>query len=82
VRDLLIAETPTVLKKEIYAVAALAGAGVVVVGRLLQFPTYFVTAAGFVLCFALRFAAVQRGWRLPKAVQPASRDPRCGRSHG
>lgn len=32
VRDLLIAEIPTVLKGDIYAVAALAGAGVVVVG--------------------------------------------------
>jgi uncharacterized membrane protein YeiH len=82
VRDLLIAEIPTVLKGDIYAVAALAGAGVVVVGKLLQFPVYFVTAAGFIACFALRFGAIQRGWRLPKAVDPGREDPRSGRSHG
>jgi uncharacterized membrane protein YeiH len=81
-RDLLIAEIPTVLKSDIYAVAALAGAGVVVVGSLLQFQAHFVAAAGFVSCFALRFAAIRRGWRLPKPVQPHSADPRSGRSHG
>jgi uncharacterized membrane protein YeiH len=82
VRDLLIAQIPTVLKGDIYAVAALAGAGVVVVGRLLQFPVHFVTAAGLVSCFALRFAAIRRGWRLPKPVQTSREDPRSGRTHG
>jgi len=82
VRDLLIAEIPTVLKSEIYAVAALTGAGVVVVGSLLQFPAHVVCAAGFVSCFALRFAAIRRGWRLPKPVQPSRGESRSGRSHG
>src|SRR3954462_14088420 len=35
VRDILVAEVPAVLRSEFYAVAALAGAAVVVVGRLL-----------------------------------------------
>ena len=38
VRDLLVAEIPTVLRADIYAVAALAGAAVVVIGQLLHIP--------------------------------------------
>ena len=36
VRDVLVAEVPTVLRTELYAVAALLGAAVVVIGRVLQ----------------------------------------------
>lgn len=66
-RDVLVSEVPTVLRGDVYAVAALAGAAVVVVGRLLQFPATAVTIAGAVLCFGLRFMAIQRGWQLPVA---------------
>ena len=37
-RDILVAEIPTVLRADIYAVAALAGAAVVVIGQLLHVP--------------------------------------------
>ena len=37
-RDVLLAEIPTVLRSELYAVAALAGAAVVVIGAALQLP--------------------------------------------
>jgi len=67
VRDVLVAEIPTVLKAELYAVAALAGATLVVVGRTLQFPSIPVTIAGAALCFGLRFMAIRYGWRLPVA---------------
>jgi uncharacterized membrane protein YeiH len=66
-RDILVAEIPTVLRAELYAVAALAGATVVVVGRTLQFPTIPITIAGAALCFGLRFMAIRYGWRLPVA---------------
>ena len=39
VRDVLVSEIPTVLRADLYAVAALAGAAVVVIGRLLRLPT-------------------------------------------
>ena len=39
VRDVLVAEVPTVLRAELYAVAALAGAAVVVGGDLLGLPS-------------------------------------------
>ena len=40
VRDVLVGEIPTVLRKDLYALAALAGAGLVVAGPLLHLPTY------------------------------------------
>ena len=36
---MLVAEVPTVLRADLYAVAALAGAAVVVVGDLLRLPS-------------------------------------------
>jgi uncharacterized membrane protein YeiH len=67
VRDVLSAEAPAVMRGDVYAVAALAGAAVVVVGRMLQFPSTAATIVGAVLCFALRFIAIRRGWQLPVA---------------
>jgi uncharacterized membrane protein YeiH len=67
VRDVLVAEVPTVLRSELYAVAALAGASVVVIGNELHAPSSPVTVAGAALCFGLRFAAIRRRWQLPVA---------------
>jgi uncharacterized membrane protein YeiH len=68
-RDILVAEIPTVLRAELYAVAALAGATLVVVGRMLQLPSISTTIAGAILCFGLRFMAIRYGWHLPIACQ-------------
>jgi uncharacterized membrane protein YeiH len=66
-RDLLLAEIPTVLRADLYAIAALAGAAVVVIGHLLQLPSPATTIAGAALCFGLRAMAIHRGWHLPIA---------------
>ena len=66
-RDLLLAEIPTVLRAELYAVAALAAAAVVVIGHTLQLPVAPVTAVALILCFWLRVMAIRRGWPLPVA---------------
>ena len=66
-RDLLVSEVPTILRADLYAVAALAGASVVVVGNLLQLPSTATTLAGAGVCFTLRFLAIRRHWRLPLA---------------
>ena len=66
-RDVLLAEIPTVLRADLYAVAALGGAAVVVIGGALRLPSPAVAAAGAVLCFGLRFLAIRRGWHLPVA---------------
>ena len=67
VRDLLVMQIPTVLRADLYAVAALAGAAVVVGGSVLRLPAAPVVIAGGVLCFVLRVIAIRRGWRLPVA---------------
>lgn len=66
-RDVLLAEVPTVLRADLYAVAALAGAAVVVIGASLCLPSTAMTIAGAVLCFGVRFLAIRRGWHLPTA---------------
>jgi len=63
----LVREIPTVLRTELYAVAALIGAAVMVIGRMLHLPSYAAASAGAVLCFGLRFMAIQYGWQLPIA---------------
>jgi uncharacterized membrane protein YeiH len=71
-RDVLLREIPTVLRAELYAVAALAGASVVVIGASLGMPSAATTSIGAVICFALRLGSIYRGWHLPKARPLAS----------
>lgn len=66
-RDVLVREIPTVLRKDLYALAALAGAGVVVAAPLLHLPPTAATIGGAALCFAVRLVAIRRGWALPTA---------------
>jgi uncharacterized membrane protein YeiH len=77
VRDVLVREIPTVLRTELYAVAALIGAVVVVIGSMLHLPSSAAAAAGAVLCFGLRFMAIRQGWQLPIArpSEDSSRGP-------
>ncbi|WP_417250819.1 trimeric intracellular cation channel family protein [Castellaniella sp.] len=64
-RDMLVTEIPVVLRADLYAFAALAGAAVVVSGHLLEVSPVMATAVGGILCFGLRFLAIRRGWHLP-----------------
>lgn len=73
-RDVLLAQIPTVLRAELYAVAALAGAAVVVAGDLFRLPPTAVAIAGALLCFGLRLVAIRRGWHLPIASPPEQVD--------
>jgi len=72
VRDVLVTETPTVLHAELYAVAALAGAAIVVGGQLLQLPSAPLAIVGALVCFGLRLVAIRRGWGLPVARHTSS----------
>jgi uncharacterized membrane protein YeiH len=67
VRDVLTAQVPMVLRSEIYAVAALAGAAVVVGGWALELPTTMTTLSAIGLCVFLRMMGIYRGWNLPLA---------------
>ena len=64
-RDVFVREIPTVLRKDLYASAALAGAGVVVAGQLLHLSPMPATIGGAALCFAIRLVAIRHGWGLP-----------------
>ena len=66
-RDLLTLQVPSVLRSELYAVAALGGAGSVALGYWLGLPSLPVAAFGAALCLFLRLTAIFRGWRLPVA---------------
>lgn len=64
-RDLLTGEIPLILRREIYAVAALAGAVVVAVGHGLHVASLtLLLGAAFVTC-AFRVVAVRRDWSAP-----------------
>ena len=65
VRDVLAAQVPIVLRADIYAVAALAGGLVVVMGFEFGLPSIYGTLAGAALCVFLRMMALYRGWKLP-----------------
>ncbi len=67
-RDLLTLQVPTVLRSELYAVAALAGAGTIALGFWLGLPSLPMTLAGAGICLFLRLMSIYRGWRLPVAV--------------
>ncbi|MBL0900025.1 MAG: trimeric intracellular cation channel family protein [Reyranella sp.] len=67
-RDLLTLQVPTVLRSELYAVAALAGAGTISVGHWLDLPAAPTALVGAGLCLFLRLMSIYRGWRLPVAV--------------
>jgi uncharacterized membrane protein YeiH len=53
-----------------HAIAALAGAAVVVIGDLLHISPTATTILGALLCFGLRLMAIHHGWHLPVAGRP------------
>lgn len=67
VRDVLTARMPVIFRSEIYALAALLGASIVVLGQGLGISPDITTLAGAALCLFLRMMAIYRGWRLPVA---------------
>lgn len=76
VRDVLVREIPSVLRTELYAVAALIGSSVVVAGAMLHLPSSLSSIAGAVLCFGLRFMAMRYRWQLPIARSSATSESR------
>jgi uncharacterized membrane protein YeiH len=67
-RDILLARIPAVLRVDIYASAALAGAAVMIVGLKLGKPRVLMTVLGAVVCFLLRIVSVWQQWNLPRVT--------------
>ena len=66
-RDVFLMEIPQVLRSDLYAVAALAAASVVVAGYILGLPYGISALVGGILCLGLRYMAIRHGWHLPTA---------------
>jgi uncharacterized membrane protein YeiH len=74
IRDLLGGETPVILSREIYASAALAGAGVFIVLTAAGGSRELTIGAGFATGLLIRAAAIRFGWSLPRYRQGPPRD--------
>ncbi|MEK6441885.1 trimeric intracellular cation channel family protein [Pseudonocardia sp. T1-2H] len=64
-RDVLLNEVPQVLRREIYAIAALLGATLVVIGTRLGITPVAVTLVAAAVVAGLRIVALWRGWNAP-----------------
>lgn len=70
IRDIMCNDIPLILRSEIYATAALAGAGVYVGLDAAGAPTAVTTLAALAMGFGLRAAAILTGLSLPKYRRP------------
>ncbi len=64
-RDIIVNDVPLVLREDIYALAALAGAAAYVGGMTLGFNPSLVTLGSALLALVLRGCAIQFKWSLP-----------------
>jgi len=71
VRDVLVMEIPSVLRTELYAVAALLGAAFTVAGQRFGMPLHLAAPIGAALCITLRLLALHYHWHLPVARSPS-----------
>lgn len=69
IRDMFLARVPTVLRADVYATAALAGAVVLVGLRRASVPDKWSALAGGIVCFCLRMVSVWLGWSLPRTYE-------------
>ena len=67
VRDVLVGEVPTVLRRELYAVPAALGAGVVCLGDGVGAAASATAAVGAAVVFGVRMLGVWRDWHFPVA---------------
>lgn len=66
VRDVLVARVPVVLHREIYAVAALVGSGLVIVADVIEIDRAVAGVAGVAITAGVRLIAAYKRWNVPK----------------
>jgi len=64
-RDIFLARIPAVLRVDIYAVAALLGSAIMVIGVSRGLPRTWMMVVGGLFCFLLRIVSVWQHWNLP-----------------
>jgi uncharacterized membrane protein YeiH len=67
VRDVLAAEIPLIFRSEVYAVASMLGAVIILVASQAGFSGIPSEILAALATFILRMVSVQRGWRIPVA---------------
>jgi uncharacterized membrane protein YeiH len=67
-RDVLAAEVPLILRSEIYAVASMLGAIIIIIAAQIGFSGVPVEIIAAISTFTLRMVSVRRGWRIPIAM--------------
>jgi uncharacterized membrane protein YeiH len=76
-RDVVLNRVPIILQKEIYALAALAGAAVQVLGQKMEWWVAVTPWFGASVCCVIRFLSLRYSWNLPVA---GKKDTTAGRS--
>lgn len=66
-RDVLAAEIPLIFRSEVYAVASLLGAVIIIVASQAGFSGIPAEIVAALATFTLRIVSVQRGWKIPVA---------------
>ena len=66
-RDVLAAEIPLIFRSEVYAVASLLGAVIIIVSSQIGFSGIPAEILAALATFTLRMVSVQRGWKIPVA---------------
>ncbi len=67
-RDVLAADVPLILRSEVYAVASMLGAIIIIIAAQIGFLGVPVEILAAIATFALRMVSVRRGWRIPVAM--------------
>jgi uncharacterized membrane protein YeiH len=70
-RDVLLRDVPTVLRHELYAVPALLGAGILVIGQESGSASALFPTLGIVVCVSVRLAGLKYGVNVP--IAPSER---------
>jgi uncharacterized membrane protein YeiH len=73
-RDVLLNRVPVILRREIYASAALVGAAIETAGYVFGQDSTAVTWFALATCFALRYASLRYQWNLPHFGRHAAKD--------
>src|SRR5947209_17462395 len=67
-RDVLAAEVPLIFRSEVYAVASMLGAIIIIVAGQIGFLGLPAEVVAAIAIFSLRMVSVRRGWRIPIAM--------------
>src|SRR5436853_471678 len=72
-RDIMAAEVPLIFRSEIYAVASLLGAIIIIIATQIGFSGVPAEILAAIATFTLRMVSLRRGWRIPRFLRVCRR---------